>query len=337
MSLLFCTKKKQARNTPDEAVIPYYFSFFGIDPAIEFQSNPAEHFRPEANQLARYYTDKLNNRFYGDRMDGITGLGHLGKAASGSVPTLIAKSKTEQNNFYRLLALWSLAKTSTPDALSRSRSQAEKEKQHLLNGRFPEVAARTALLASIDRSDANLLKLNGSLPSLYNKARDGNLTEKLIASWALYEIGTPITKQAADRSMTAAAKTLSPDHGNYTRHLRYIRLVGSSAHRFFASKLRSLLKSYDFKIGLTPKRALTSYTLATITYPGENPVVNQFLKDINSRMDSMLDRDSALDDVEVLGPFACSQQVVENLRKIAGETGDQSDKEQAKKALGYCR
>jgi hypothetical protein len=292
---------------------------------------------PSAKQLVQFYQEQINSKYYGDRMDAIVGLGHLGDEASGMADRLIKQSRTEQNNFYRLLCLWSLAEIGTYDGFEWSQKQARFEKPELTNGSFREVAARTALLASTNRGGNNMSDINRSLSDLYNKARGGDLTEKLTSIWALFQLGTSVTISTAERAASSAAGELSAEHGNYTRHLRYIRLVGPQAHKFFADKLAALVGNHEFSTGLTPKRALTAYTLAVIAYPDETPAVEQFKKDINERLNSPLSRGSALDDASALGPFACSRDIVSSLRDISENSSDDSDREEAENVLSFCR
>lgn len=293
---------------------------------------------PTSDQLIRFYQNQLDNEFYGDRMDGIVGLGHLGKKASAAASLLVDHSKAEQNNFYRLLTLWALAEIGTYESFGRSRSEALKEKPQLLDEPFREIAARTVLIATVDQSSENMMDLNRALPKLYNAARNGeDLTEKLTALWALFEISTSVTIRTAEQAITPVTEELSPEHGNYTRHLRYIRLIGPSAQPSFADKLSQLLNSYEFSIGLVPKKALTVYTLAAISYPDEAPAVTQFRRNINERLNSVLTRGSALDDARALGPFVCSKDIVSSLQNISETSNDESDQEDAEYVLSVCQ
>lgn len=283
--------------------------------------------------FARFFGEKLHHPYALVRIDGIVGLGRLGTVKAVSQLTEIAE---KASGFERLVALWALARIGTPDALAETGRQVERERSRLLEGSFYELAARTAFLAGLNPDESGLRLLDRALPKLYTEARKGNLEERLLAAWALYEIGTPVTAVTADETMATVANELDPEHGNFTRQLLFIRLVGPPATKFMAPKLKNLLRSYPFKPGLAPKRALTAFTLAFITAPEEPPTVRAFREKLARDLGKPLRDFEALENIRALGPFACTPGMVEKLRQKVGEETDEEERKLAGENLRRC-
>lgn len=292
---------------------------------------------PDTLIQVQYYKNKLQSNFYGDRLDGIAGLAHLGSEASGAAGSLKELSRSDRNPFNRMAALWALAEIDSPQSREYLRERVQREETDLQRGRFPVVAARIALLATYDPSESMLRKLNDALPLLYNQTRGGRLSERLFALWALYQIGTPVTRETANRAMTEIANELSPDEPDYTVHLRHIRLIGTPAAAFFSGKLASLIENHDFKASLARPKALTAYTLAAISYPAKPEAVSGFQEDVARRLNEAFSGGAALQDVQALGPFACSESVISGLEEMAATYHDPDDVDGAEAVLDLCR
>ncbi len=292
---------------------------------------------PDTSIQIQYYQHQLQSNFYGDRLDGISGLAHLGSDASEAAESLQQLSQNDRNPFNRMAALWALAEIESPQSRAYLREQVRKEEGDLRQGRFPVVAARIGLLATHDPSESMLRKLNTALPLLYNRARGGKLSERLLAVWALYQISTPVTRETADEAMKEIANELSPEAPDYTVHLRHIRLVGPPAAAFFSGKLASLIENHNFTAGLARPKALTAYTLAAISYPDEPQAVSDFKQQAARRLNEAFSGGAALQDVQALRPFACSEPVISGLKEMAAEYHDPDDVDEAEAVLELCR
>lgn len=282
--------------------------------------------------LARHFQEKLDHRFPIIRTAGIVGLGHF---ETGESATRLAGIAREARGFERLLALWALARAAAPDFNDWLEGQAQDEWPRLLKGSFYEVAARMAFLASRGPDRSELRQLDRVLPQLYNAARNGKPEEKLLAAWALRAIGTGVTRATADAAL-AAARELDPGHAHYTRHLLFIRLLGPPAAKSLAPLLESLLLFHDFEPALVPKRALTAFTLAFITHPGEPPALATLREELRRDLDHPLRDFTALDAIRALGPFACTPGMVDALREKAAQETDENERELAAENLRMC-
>lgn len=280
----------------------------------------------------RFFENKLNHGYSLVRVDGIVGLGRFGGAGAAAK---LAEVSEQSSGFERLLALWALARTGTPEARAEIDSAADEERARLEEGSFYELAARTAFLAAYHSGSAPHL-FDRVLPPLYNRARRGDLEERLLAAWALYEIGSPVTAATADEAMAAAVAELDPGRGNYTRHLLLIRLVGPPAAESMTPKLKSLVRSHPFEPGLAPKRSLTAFTLAFIAYPKDLPVVAEFREKLGRDLEKPFRDFGALEDIRALGPFACTTGLVEKLRENVVEQRDDQERELAEENLRMC-
>ena len=291
---------------------------------------------PSKERLVHFHRRGLNAAFYGDRMDAIAGLARMGNVSREVVPELVNKIESDRESpFYRMLAGWALARIGTSEARRAIRDMMWEEPDLRREARldFPIFAARVAMLAAAQGENRNLDRY---LPPLYNRSRTGNLTERILAGWALLEIGTPVTRETARRGLNEVSRKLDPEHGNYTRHLRYLRLLGAHAPDTVITRLAAILETHDFGISIARKRSLTAYTIATIAYPERPDVLERYLSEVAEELESVVFRGGALRDVVNLGPFACSDTVVNELRSIAVEASDDDDRAVASDALSVC-
>lgn len=301
----------------------------------ELHAQPA----PSEDHLAGYYRQLLDAPFYGDRMDGIVGLAHMRKASSGAVPTLMEKVRSgSESPFYRLLVFWSLARIQTPEAAKIVNERIAREIRKGPSGDFPVVAAKAAFLAA---GEVSTRTLDRYLPPLYNNARSGETSEKILAAWALLEIGTAVTRETAARALKSASEELDPGNARYTRHLRYLRLLGSQTGAEAAaviSKLEEILANHEFRLLLVSKKALTVQTLAVLSYPNVPEPVNRYRQEVREKLDHPIFNSSGLRDALALGPFACTGPIVNALTEIAKDRDEEEDeREEARRALQICR
>ena len=290
---------------------------------------------PSTAELTKFYQAQLRSQSQEDRMDGITGLAHLGSDASQAVPALIKLSKVEPDNFNRLLCLWALAEIGTYEAFEWSRSQALKEKPKLREGSFKEVSARTVLLSTVEQGE-NIFRLNKMLLRFYNKARNGNIPEQLTAQWALFELSTSASINTAERTIQPLAQNISPDQSNFVQNLRLIRLVGPLVEDFFKDQLSALIENHDFSLNQSTKRAQTAYTLARTSYPNENKVVEKVANHIAERLNKQSTRRAALKDAVALGPFICGSEIIGTLSKISKGKANEPEKKLANNLISKC-
>ncbi len=283
------------------------------------------------DRMAAFYAADLHHSYFLPRVAALAGLGHLGAAAADEVPVIRA-TLDQAPVFERLLGLWALARIGTADALKEAKAQAGKEKARLLEGKL---AARVAFLATLSRAEDKRTDLDQALPALYTAARKGSLEDRLLAAWALYAIDTPVTTDVADGAMRSAAALLDPSHGNYTRHLTLIRLVGPPAVTFVTGRLERIAREHDFGADIFGRRALTLFTLAVLASPRQ-PLVREFRRSLPARLHSFLDRSQALRETLILGPYACSPPLIDALKVIAGGE-DEDDGKAAGRCLEICR
>ena len=298
-----------------------------LGPVAVLASSPTD-------RMAAFYAADLHHSYFLPRVAALAGLGHLGAAAADEVPA-IGATLDQAPVFERLLGLWALARIGTADALKEAKAQAGMEKARLLEGKLAVQAARVAFLATLSRAEDRRTDLDQALPALYTAARKGSLEGRLLAAWALYAIGAPVTTEVADGAMRSAAVLLDPSHGNYTRHLALIRLVGPPAAPFMIGPLERIAREHDFGADLFGRRARTLFTLAVLTSP-RHPLVRDFRRELPARLHSFLDRSQALEETLILGPYACSPPLVDALKVIAGR-GDENDRKAAGRCLEICR
>lgn len=292
---------------------------------------------PSKGHLVRYFRQMLDNPFYGDRMDGIAGLGHMGSAASGAVPALIQKTTAESvPEFYRLLAYWALARIDAPGVTETIQDALAGESGKEVSGDFNLIAARAAFLAA---GKAPNRTLDRYLPALYNHARSGDTSEKILAAWALLEIGTSVTEETALKALDAVSGELDPEHGNYTRHLRYLRLLGPRPGiDAVAGKLEELLVNHEFRLMLVSRKAQTAFTLAVLSYPEVPAALNRYREEVREKLSHSVFNNSALRDALALGPFACTGPIENALAAIDRDPDEEDDeREEARRALKTCR
>jgi hypothetical protein len=318
-------KKNSVSMLKSAGIFLLFFPLFFAPPALG---------APSLNsRLAAFYASDLDHGYFLPRVQALAGLGHLGPEAAGEVSLILVRYK-KAPPFEHLLALWALARIGTPEALSAAQAEAGAEEARLQRGSLAETAARVAYLAALPGKKSRRGKLDRALPQLYNAARNGNLEDRLLAAWALYGVDTPVTNEVADGSMRAAASRLDPGRGNYTRYLTLIRLVGLPGADFMTAKLVQIAEHHDFGADFFAKRARTVFTLAALT-SAENPQVEAFRQALSERLGSILDHSQALQDVLALGPYACTPQVVDKLRILAGKE-DESDRSRSRKGLQFC-
>lgn len=295
---------------------------------------PAE---PSENDLKRYYLARLDEAYVTGRIDGMAGLAHLGRSAR-DVAQELENLTGGRSLFEQLIACWALATINAPQERSPVEQRASVERGRLSEGRFNEVAARVAFLAAFSRAGNKSTRfLDAVLPELYSRARGDDQEDRLLAAWALHEIGTTVTRETANRTLSLAAAGMDPGHGNYTRHLLYLRMIGPPARSYFTKKVSSIIKSYDFGGDIFSKRARTVRTLAVLHYPGEPDEVVRYRKRLSDRLDSPLTDDRAVDDLLAAGPFVCSEDIVNKLTMTMSGTDDASDRRSLEQALSVCR
>lgn len=132
-----------------------------------------------------------------------------------------------------------------------------------------------------------------------------------------------------------AATLLAPSHGNYTRHLVLVRLVGPPAAPFVIGPLERIARGHDFGADLFGRYARTSFTLAVHASPRQ-PLVREFRRVLPGRLHSFLDRSQALRETLVLGPYPCSPPLLSGLKVVAGR-GNEADRKTARRCLEVCR
>lgn len=180
---------------------------------------PADPMPATDPRLARHYEAKLEGSFWTVRIDGIRGLAHLGPAASQAVPALVERTAAP-GAFEQLVALWALAEIDTAGETPILGERADLERQRLLEGDLREVTARTAFLAAVHDRQPPPRFLDRALPELYSAARGRRgkgRGEALLAAWALYEVGSTVTRETADEGLRLAAEALAPEGAGYGR------------------------------------------------------------------------------------------------------------------------
>ena len=290
---------------------------------------------PNNEQLVSFYSDKLDHEFILTRVDGIAGLAHLENGITQPVSKLLELSKSDQS-FEQLISSWVLAKISAGQYIERLNGQVSIEYDKLLEGTDAVFAARTAFLAVLEDEIASNQELNRSLPKLYNMARGSDTGSQLLAAWSLNAMGTKVTRETAAHGLEQAAASLDPDHGNYTRHLLYIRINGSTARPFFSDKLESIINEYDFGSDPFSKKAQTIYTLAAIQYPSKPKVLNEYRESLAKRLQNVLYHDIAVSDLLAAGPYACSDFITKTLETALLKIDDPDEREDIERALKMC-
>ncbi|MDX1606416.1 MAG: hypothetical protein R3202_09500, partial [Candidatus Competibacterales bacterium] len=216
--------------------------------AVTATADTGSRILPPPDRLLRHHLEQLAHEYAGVRRRGWVGLERLGAQAKPAVPALLAQAARE-TGFLELLAYRILARIGTPSARRAARMQARAQPE-LLAGAFPVIAARVALIgalnpdrATLDR--ATLRRLDPVLPVLYNTVRGGgHLDERLLAAWALYAIGTPVTRETAGRALPDIAAELHPLARRYAAALDLSPLLPPAALPPLTRRLKALLRDY---------------------------------------------------------------------------------------------
>lgn len=289
----------------------------------------------DRNLLQRFYIEKMNHQYWLTRVDGMAGLAHIRENERVEIPELLNHTESE-SEFEQLISLWALAKISYPGNNRFLQNRAFSEMEKLEEGSFREVAARAAFLAAFDNNQEMLSLLDRILPDLYNAARSNNLEKLLIASRALYEIDTQVTKETADRALKKASAELNPDHALFTRHLMYIRLVGAPGKRFFTEKLKSIINNHDFNDDLFSAKAQTVRTLVELLYPEEPELLTLYREQLAERLQHPLQDAAAFSDLMAVGPHACSGSIKSILKADLQGSDDGKARQDIQQALLMC-
>lgn len=306
-------------------ILPFLLTAFSRPPAAAASSLEG--------RLTAFYAADLDYGYFLPRIHASAGLGHLGSTAAGKVAR-IQELAREGSGLESLVALWALARIGTPEALAMAEARAAGEEERLLQGAPAEQAARVAFLAALPGGQTGRADLDRALPRLYNVARKGRESDKLLSVWALCEIGTPITIEVANEALRSVAARIDPGHGYFTRHSTFLRLIGPPAGKYLADRLVDIIRHHDFSADLFAKRAQTVLTLALVASP-EHPGVAAFRQELPLRLATRIDRSQALADMLALGPFACSSGTIAELQEIVGAR-DRSDREEARMGLQNC-
>lgn len=307
----------------------------GADDATE---SPAAPTPATDQQLGRHYEARLDRSYWTVRVDGLRGLGHLGPAASRTIPALVERTEGP-GAFEELVALWALAEIDTARSTPVLGERADLERQRLQEGDLPVVAARTAFLAAVHDEDPPPRFLDRALAELYSAARGQRgerRGQRFLAAWALHEIGTRVTREAADEGLRRAAETLDAGDAAYGRQLVYVRLVGRPAREALTEPLRRILSSYDFGSSLDRDRVQTLYTLVALHRPDLPAEVAAFRQQLAEGLADPLRDDRSIRALLTIGPHGCSAGAPAGLRELLRRADDNTDRAQARRGLEMC-
>lgn len=300
---------------------------------------PLAPFAPDDSQIVRFARQDLHHPFSPSRLDGFVALAYVETRAAGAIPDL--EELTESDfPFERLLAVWTLERIGTRQSRAIVDSSIGDEPGTLDEGSIWNLAGRVAILAARQRAGGGQRLLDPTLPRLYNAARGERLDEKLVAAWALYEIGTPGAMEVADKAVEEVASSLDPDVRDLSRLLSLVGLIGWRGVPTLGSRLEELLVGGDwalYEIGLVPRRAQVARALAQLSHPIEPESVRAFKQEIRQRLSSVLDRSQALEEAMALGPWACAPELLRGFESVAEASSlDDEDRQAVATLLDLC-
>ena len=247
----------------------------------------------------------LHHPYSPSRLDGFVALAYVETSAEEAIPDL--EELTESDfPFERLLALWTLERIGTRQSRAIVESSIGDEPGRLDEGSIWNLAGRVAVFAARQRDGGEQRLLDPTLPRLYNAAARGErLDEKLVATWALYEIGTPVAVEVADAAVEEVASSLDLDVRDLSRLLSLVGLIGWRGVPTLGSRLEEMLVGGDWvtdEIRPVPRRPQVARTLAQLSHPIEPESVRAFKQEIRERLSGVFDRSQALEEAMALGP-----------------------------------
>lgn len=161
-------------------------------------AHPAAACAPDDHGSARYYRAELDGAAgFHQAFAPLTRLAELAPQDGASVAQFRRVAAGAEGPA-RFLALWALARLVPDDPLIRAAIDEASGRAGSRN--VFELATAAAFLA---RAGVDAAEVDRFLPPLYNRVReledrDGSLFRRAVLTWALYEIGAPVTMDMAD-------------------------------------------------------------------------------------------------------------------------------------------